>query len=305
MKKVIVSLICIVSLFSLVLPLQASAWGGYMSINGEKTYHVSYCDELFGAEYSKIRWFNTKKQAESAGLSPCELCGAADWFDFDEAYETYFVTNDRKLDAAFDAVCEYGAYIGEESAFERFQDQYGSVEEMEGYSFGYEEGYYQGYNKGREEFASATYIDGFNDGYSKLKAECDDSYQKGFEDGYKEGQQAGFDEGEGRKKRSNSAELLLLIVTCVIAFFFGKHCKQAALESDLEKCRAENMKLSASLKDQNDSTYILEMIARKAGSTTTELAQSLFINFRKAGGYTEEAARAELQKEKQNWPQSK
>lgn len=73
---------------------------------------------------------------------------------------------------------------------------------------------------------------------------------------------------------------------------------------ELERLQTENIKLKESLKDQNDATYVLNMIAKRSGVTTTAMAESLFINFRKAGGCTEEAARAELQKEKQNWPQS-
>lgn len=73
---------------------------------------------------------------------------------------------------------------------------------------------------------------------------------------------------------------------------------------ELERLQTENIKLKESLKDQNDATYVLNMIAKRSGVTTTAMAESLFINFRKAGGCTEEVARAELQKEKQNWPQS-
>lgn len=149
---------------------------------------------------------------------------------------------------------------------------------------------------------------GVMDSAELLEEECDAAYQEGFETGksvgYDEGYNAGFDAGKDNQKRSNTVELALLIIPCAMAFFFGIHCKQSSLESDLKKYRIENVKLSASLNDQNAATYVLNMIAKRSGMTTTAMAESLYINFRKAGGCTEEVARAELQKEKQNWPQS-
>lgn len=106
----------------------------------------------------------------------------------------------------------------------------------------------------------------------------------------------------------NSAMLGAMAVSaiaCIITAYMqanGLVCIEDAEE--LERFQIENIKLKESLKDQHDATYVLNMIAKRSGLTTTAMAESLYINFRKAGGCTEEAARAELQKEKQNWPQS-
>jgi hypothetical protein len=106
----------------------------------------------------------------------------------------------------------------------------------------------------------------------------------------------------------NSAMLGAMAVSaiaCITTAYMQANGLVCTVDSEeLERLQTENIKLKESLKDQNDATYVLNMIAKRSGVTTTAMAESLFINFRKAGGCTEEAARAELQKEKQNWPQS-
>lgn len=148
---------------------------------------------------------------------------------------------------------------------------------------------------------------GVMDSAELLEEECDAAYQEGFEAGnsvgYDEGYNAGFDAGKDNQKRSNTTELALLIIPCLMSFFFGKHCKQTALESDLIKCRIENIRLSDSLKEQNNATYVLGLISDRSKMTISQLAELLYINYRKQGGCTVEEAQAELQKEKQNWPQ--
>lgn len=140
-------------------------------MKGQKTYHIIYCEELLDYPYNQLRWHDTQKQAENAGLAPCELCGADNWMDFEELDGSFFETNDRLLDAAFDAALEYGAEIGSEAGYEMFVNEYGAMEDMEGYSFGYNEGYYRGYDQGREDYASATFSDGFDEGYDRAKDE--------------------------------------------------------------------------------------------------------------------------------------
>ena len=106
----------------------------------------------------------------------------------------------------------------------------------------------------------------------------------------------------------NSAMLGAMAVSaiaCIITAYMqanGLLCVEDVEE--LEKLQSENIKLQESLKDQQDATYVLNLIAKRANTTSTALAESLFINFQKSMGCSEEAARAELQKEKQNWPQS-
>lgn len=118
MRRRLLQLFTIVFTLSISLPIKTAAWGGYVSVSGEKTFHIMYCEELIGTEYNKLRWYDTLKQAQSSGRTPCELCGADDWFDFEELDESYFVTNDHKLDAAFDAAIDYGHVTGYENGYE-------------------------------------------------------------------------------------------------------------------------------------------------------------------------------------------
>lgn len=94
-------------------------------------------------------------------------------------------------------------------------------------------------------------------------------------------------------------------IACIItAYMQASGLVRIEVVEELEILQKENIKLKESLKDQNTATYVLNMIAKRSELTTAALAEALYINFRKNAGCTEEAARAELQKEKQNWPQS-
>lgn len=54
--------------------------------------------------------------------------------------------------------------------------------------------------------------------------------------------------------------------------------------------------LRAKLDGQQGVMDVLEMVARKSGSTLEQLAQTLYVNFRKGEGASEDAARLELEK---------
>lgn len=229
MRKRILQILLVFVLMVLVFPISASAWGGYVSLSGEKTYHFMYCEELTGAEYNKLRWYDTQKQAESAGLSPCELCGSAEQFDFEELSESYFITSDHKLDAALEAALEYGAELGAEAGYERFVDQYGSFDDMEGYSFGYDEGYYQGYNQGKADYANATYSDGFSDGYYKAEEEYESRISE-LELTHKQE----LSEAESR------IPWVTIIIVAVIAFFAGDSTGHSKYSDKLRQLEADN-----------------------------------------------------------------
>lgn len=176
----------------------------------------------------------------------------------------------------------------------------------EAWQIGFEEGYSVGW--GDAECAMEYGDNGYSSNNSYTPDELDEAYDDGYGKGYADGREDGFDEGydDGMSNAEPSwYELLIFVgIPCVIAFYFGKSTANDALKNEVQKYKIENIKLQASLKPQNNAVYILDMISKKHGVSIDFMAESLFINFRKAGGCTEEVARAELQKEKQNWPQS-
>lgn len=308
MRKKIVQIMLILIWLASILPISALAWGGYVSLSGEKTYHFMWCEELIGAEYNKLRWYDTQKQAESVGLSPCDLCGSVEQFDFEELSEAYFITNDHKLDAALEAALEYGAELGADAGYERFVDQYGSVEDMEGYSFGYDEGYYQGYNQGRSDYENATYADGFDDGYERADAE--------YKDRISELETVHSKELVDAESKTPWGKMLVVaVIAFVIGDTFGHRNysdKLLKLEAEsgtnkfiIDRIKKENERLTDQLNEQQHVMELLEAIAQKGNLTMEDIADSLYVNYHKSMGYSEEAARAELQKEKQSWPQHK
>ena len=139
---------------------------------------------------------------------------------------------------------------------------------------------------------------GVMDSMDIIEEERDAAYEEGFDIGntvgYDEGYQAGFDEGKSSKKRSNAFELFLLIIPCVMAFFFGKHQQQTKSESELKKYRLENAKMSATLRSHEKAMSVLDFLSEKTNLSAEHLATTLYINYRKAGGATEADAKAEL-----------
>lgn len=232
MKKILASLLLCVVCFS-VLPIHASAWGGYIAIRGESTYHDPYCEELEGAEYSKLLWFDTQKQAESAGLSPCDVCDSGIEYDFSELNKSYFITNDKKLDALFDAVLDYGLNNGYENGYaEGYSEASQGVEDRDGYGLGKSEGYRKGYQAGKEDYASADYSDGFNDGYDKMKVEAE-----------KEMQKMSIEHDTELHKVESKIPFAWIITSAIAAYFVGYEVCKSKTSSESVKLEQENKKL--------------------------------------------------------------
>lgn len=171
-RRITVLLAC--ALILTVIPVHVSAWGGYVAVQGSGIYHNIYCDELYGVEYSKLKWFDTKAGAEAAGLSPCHECNANDWYDYEHSDDSYFITNDHLLDAAFDAVLDYGSIVG------------------------YENGYLEGYGDCETEYEYSAH-DRYNTGY-------DDRYDAGYNTGYDDGYSKGFMQAQYEAERQAEAE---------------------------------------------------------------------------------------------------
>lgn len=312
MKKRFLRFLLVFVLLATVIPISASACGGFVAIKGEKVFHSIYCEEMTFENLDNMRWFDTAQKAKNSGLTMCESCSDYSDWDFDSEYcDSYWVTDDHLLLTAMELSMEYGVYSSEEYWYEKFYDQYGYLEDSDGYSWGYQEGIDKGYDNGyeaaRAEFENATYTDGFDDGYERAEAECKERISE-LESVHREELSAA----------ESQIPWVTILVVAVIAFVIGDTAghrnygdKLLKLESEsrtnkfiIERIKKDNEKLTEQLQHQTNATYVLQMIAEKSGTSIDYLAESLFINFRKAGGCTEEAARAELQKEKQNWPQS-
>lgn len=283
MKRVLTALLLCVVGFA-VLPIHASAWGGYIAIRGESVYHDPYCEELIGAEYSKLRWFDTKKQAESAGLSPCDVCDSDERDDFSELEESYFVTNDKKLDALFDAVLEYGSCYGYENGYtEGYSEASHGIEDMDGYEIGYSEGYSKGCQDRKEGYSSVDYSDGFNDGYDKMKVEA-------------EAQISELQSAHEEELRRAKSEIpwTAIIITALISFLGCKYFCSLKYEPEIQKLQKEASEVQSDLNRNEKTLSILNLIAKRSGMTMDQLATTLYINFRKMNGATEEEAKTEI-----------
>lgn len=272
MKKIILVLLTLC--FVPALFLQASAWGGFIAKSGEKTYHTTYCEELYGSEYNKLNWYDTKAKAEAAGLSPCEICDASAWYDFEGLDGTVFITNDRKLDAMFELVLDYGSSGGYESGYETgYADGTCGVEDNDGYGIGYSDGYKKGYASGKEDFVNATYSDGFKEGYDVSKGEQEEKISE-IKEEYKT-------QLEEEKSKFPWIETL---VTAVISFFIGKYYWK-------ENCNAE-------IRKKKYIVYILDLIGKDAKMPLEEVVDALYISYSKAKGISENEATNKLKCEK-------
>ena len=149
MKKLLVALSIL--LLSALIPLNASACGGFVALRGEQIFHSVYCDEILGVEYNSLIWFNAASDAEVWGYSMCEKC--ADWHDNDfhsDYCDYYFETNDPLLLTAMELSIECGYEGGREHEREEHSNYYD-----QGYEDGYEEGRYRGRIEGIEESESS------------------------------------------------------------------------------------------------------------------------------------------------------
>lgn len=331
MRKRLLQFVMALMLCIAVFPLKTDACGGFVAIKGEKVFHSIYCDAIEFENLDNMRWFDTASKAEKSGLEMCELCSDYYDLDFDSEYcDGYWTTSDHLLLTAMELSMEYGIYSSEEYWYERFYDQYGYLEDSDGYSFGYQEGYSKGHNQGYNSGYQIGYVDGeagvpVEEGFlPDTEILVDDAYNSGYEEGFNDGQTqgAGFDvltfkqeteaeyqrifeleiERSERKIKNQTILFVLIIVIPILLAFGSVIILSVSTRSKFEK---EISELKEKQMDQHEATYVLNMIAKRSGLTTTAMAESLYINFRKAAGLSEEAARAELQKEKQNLPQIK
>lgn len=151
-KKIAVVLIAVFSF--LLLPIRANACGGFVAVRGEKVFHSIYCDDVMGAEFGKLRWFDTAEKAEQSGLKMCEKCSEYRDFYFDSEYcDLYFETSDPLLITAMELSSEYGEQLGVENGFELARDEYSGQFESE-----------------------------YNKGYADAKEQLESEYQKKEED---------------------------------------------------------------------------------------------------------------------------
>ena len=105
-----------------ILPVSASACGGFVAIKGEKIFHSVYCEQLEYGNLDKMRWFDTAQKAANAGLKMCEECSDYSDWDFDsELCDTYWTTDDPLLLTAMELSLEYGHVIGSENAAEEYK----------------------------------------------------------------------------------------------------------------------------------------------------------------------------------------
>ena len=138
MRKSVLAVISILFL-SVLIPVKASACGGFVAVKGEKIFHSVYCDDVEGLNLKNLRWYDTAKKAESAGLKMCKKCAKFRDDDFDSAYcPMYFESADPLTITAMELSLEKGREIGEESGYQTAYDDF--------YNGRYEAGYQEGYD---------------------------------------------------------------------------------------------------------------------------------------------------------------
>ena len=270
-----------VLLLTSVIPISVSAWGGFVSVKGQKNYHIIYCEELLEYPYNQLRWHDTQKQAENAGLSPCEICESADWFDFEELDNSFFETNDRLLDAAFDAALDYGHVAGYENGYETgWADAECAME------------------YGDNEYSS-------NNSYTP--DELDKAYGAGYDQGYEDGHEDGVEISLNQKENDETSWIVYAFYAAVLygIYKFGVYIGKDKSSKTISRLHTENLELHRILNRQEDAVYMLELIAKQGNLTMEDIADSLYVNYHKSLGYSDVDAKALLNQRKQERKQSK
>lgn len=270
MKKKFLQIIITIILMAIVFPIPANAFGGYFVIKGTKKYHNVLCDSLNGYYIEDVTWYKTLKEVKKAKLSPASCC-QDEGIDYEDDESSIWNSENPKLDNALEIERLYGVIDGYESG------------KADGYNEGYDEGYLEGITIGKET------------GY-------EEAYQKGKMDA--EAEAAAILKNE-LKKNTNETILSTLGVT----FFLVLPILSIFLDSFFPPKKKAKSDYSASknkiANNQNDANYVLGLICKRSGMTPTVLAESLYVNYLKSQGYSDESARKELQKEKQNFPNNK
>lgn len=149
-KNAFIMLIIAIFVFCLV-PISASACGGFVALRSETIFHSVYCEEIWGVEYDSLIWFNKASDAEVWGYTMCEECSIFHDYNFHTDYCDYYFETDNPLlltamELSFTDGSEGGYERGRESAIEDLGNEYEN-----GYDAGYKDGRYSGMEEGREE----------------------------------------------------------------------------------------------------------------------------------------------------------
>ena len=285
MKNRLFVVLVAVALIAFALPIEASAFGGFVSPKGSDTYHEIYCYLVEGYHLNELRWFDTAKQAESAGLKPCEECDAANGFEFSYDYETYWKTNDHLIQSAMELEIENAYLEGHKLGYE---EGFGEAEFMYGDSqYSFEDDGESGY--------SEEYEDGENYGY-------DSGYDKGYDDGHASGKEDGYEIGysEGFSKGAESAkpDMTFLLIGAVVCVSVGYYCGKRKAEADFSASTEELSKLRSEADFLRKSLRMLNEIAKDVGRSPENMLDTLYVSLMMKQGYSEDEAYHLLSKRK-------
>lgn len=180
MRKRIFFLIITLSVLFSLFPVRALACGGFVALKGEKVYHSIYCTLVDGCSFSDLRWYDTSKQAESAGLKPCDECSEySDWSFSCDYYEPHWWTEDRLLWTAMEMEFDLGIEIGNENGYAD-----GFSNGQTGYEYSMKDYYELGYDEGYENGKNNGYDSGYDDGVSAGKEKASKELRKEIEEEY-------------------------------------------------------------------------------------------------------------------------
>ena len=150
---------------------------------------------------------------------------------------------------------------------------------------------------------------GVMDSLDAIEDERDSAYQEGYsagtsdgkEAGYQDGYDVGYEDGAKNEKPTFISILFMVCTMCAITFFVGKNSTKSSLFDKINRLESENFKIKKEFKEWEGVINIFRLITNKAGITPDDMAESLYINFRKSAGCSDETVRAELEEAKRHW----
>lgn len=167
-KKYFLALATLVVIAAFV-PTRALACGGFVSLKGTNMYHSIYCDLVEGCRLDDLRWYDTSKQAEAAGLMPCDECNEySDWDYSCEYYEPHWKTDNHLLWSAMEMEHDLGLDLGNENGYAE-----GFADGQTGYEYASDDYYEMGYNKGYEIGKERGYDYGYDEGRKQAQYDAD------------------------------------------------------------------------------------------------------------------------------------
>ena len=132
----------------LLLPISASAFGGYVVVKGTNGYHSVLCENIVGYRVDEVKWYKTLKEVKRTGLNPADCCKNLG-SDYEDDGASVWNSKDWKIDNAFEIERMWGI--------------------LEGYDTGLTDGYDKGYDEGLAEGTDSGYRDGYNAANKKLE----------------------------------------------------------------------------------------------------------------------------------------